>query len=73
MAESVDMTDSLGANIYVNFKGRQIFRILPKTNADVNDQMITDKARFGYDGNQKGRLSTLLSKLKNFKKQEKIK
>ena len=73
MCESVDMTDSLGANIYVNFKGRRIFRILPKSNVDLNDQIITDKARFSYDGNHKNRLPKIFIKKPNLKKQKPVK
>lgn len=63
MSESFDITDSLGANIYVNSKGRRLFRILPKSNADFNDQIITDKTRFSYDGNNKRRLSKIIMKI----------
>lgn len=56
VSETVDTTDSTGANIYVNFKGTEIFRILPKNNKNVNDQIISDKARFSYDANDNNRL-----------------
>ena len=56
LSDSIDMTDSLGSNIYINFKGRQLFRILPKSDKNTNDQIISDKARFSYDGNHKNRL-----------------
>lgn len=55
-SESIDMTDSLGSNIYINFKGRKLFRVLPKSNINLNDQIISDKARFSYDGNNKNRI-----------------
>lgn len=45
----MDTTDSLGANIYVNFKESEIFRILPKSNKNINEHIITDKSRFYYD------------------------
>lgn len=56
LSDSVDLTDSLGSNIYINFKGRRLFRILPKSNININDQLISDKARFSYDGNNKNRI-----------------
>lgn len=62
ISDSVDMTDSLGSNIYVNFKGRQIFRVLPKSNININDQIISDKARFSYDGNHKNRVLKIIKK-----------
>lgn len=62
ISDSIDMTDSLGSNIYVNFKGRQIFRVLPKSNININDQIISDKARFSYDGNHKNRILKVIKK-----------
>lgn len=56
--ESIDTTDSLGANIYVNYKEKEIVRILPKTNEILNEQWITDKTRFSFDSNISNRLHT---------------
>lgn len=56
VSETIDTTDSTGANIYVNFKGTEIFRVLPKNNKNINDQIISDKARFSYDANDNNRL-----------------
>lgn len=64
-SESVDMTDSLGSNIYINFKGRKLFRVLPKSNINMNDQIISDKARFAYDGNNKNRILNITFKPRN--------
>lgn len=55
--ESIDVTDSLGANIYINHKDSEIFRILPKSNAQVNENIISDKTRFYYDSNLYNRIS----------------
>ena len=57
--ESIDLTDGLGSNIYVNFKGSDIFRILPKSNKNLNGNIISDKARFSYD-------SLKIQRIKNF-------
>ena len=59
--ESVDLTDSTGSNIYVNFKESEIIRILPKSNLEINETIISDKARFSYDAVKSQRL------LKTFK------
>jgi NADH dehydrogenase/NADH:ubiquinone oxidoreductase subunit G len=32
LTESIDITDSLGSNVYVNFKETEILRVLPKSN-----------------------------------------
>jgi len=57
--ESIDLTDSLGSNIYVNFKETEIMRILPKNNYEINENIISDKARFSYDALKNQRLQTI--------------
>lgn len=57
--ESIDTTDSLGSNIYVNFKESEILRILPKNNNNINLSLISDKARFSYDANNINRIDSL--------------
>lgn len=46
--ETIDLTDSLGSSLFVNFKETEIVRILPKSNL-VNGNIISNKARFSYD------------------------
>lgn len=68
--ESIDTTDSLGANIYVNFKETEIFRVLPKSNVNINEHIITDKCRFSYDSNSNNRIKNVFkfySKTNQFK------
>jgi NADH-quinone oxidoreductase subunit G len=55
--ETIDSTDGLGSNIYVNFKESEISRILPKINTEINDNIISDKARFYFDSNKSQRLN----------------
>jgi len=57
--ESIDTTDSLGSNIYVNFKESEILRVLPKNNININLSLISDKARFSYDSNNLNRIDSL--------------
>jgi NADH-quinone oxidoreductase chain G len=57
--ESVDITDSSGSNIYINFKESEIFRVLPKSNESLNEHIISDKARFSYDSNNNNRIKNL--------------
>lgn len=54
--ESIDIFDSLGSNIRVDIKGNEIMRILPKRNDFVNEEWITDKIRFSYEGLKKNRI-----------------
>jgi len=61
VGETIDITDSTGANIYVNFKEADIYRILPKSNKNLNENIITDKARFSYDANRKNRVKNLFN------------
>ncbi|MDX5369015.1 MAG: NADH-quinone oxidoreductase subunit NuoG, partial [Alphaproteobacteria bacterium] len=44
--ESVDVMDAQGANIRVDSRGREVMRILPRLNEDVNEEWISDKSRF---------------------------
>jgi len=60
--EAIDLTDSVGSNIYVNFKETEIVRVLPKSNKDINDSIISDKARFSYDANKTQRIQKIFVK-----------
>lgn len=70
ISESIDFTDSLGSNIYVSYKETEIVRILPKINKKVNENIISDKARFNYDANHINRIENLFffNKNRDFKK-----
>jgi NADH-quinone oxidoreductase subunit G len=48
--ESVDVTDAVGCAIRVDTRGREVMRILPRVNEDVNEEWISDKARHQVDG-----------------------
>lgn len=54
--ETIDVTDGVGSNIRVDARGREVMRILPRLNEDVNEVWISDKTRFSYDGLAKRRL-----------------
>lgn len=60
--ESLDLTDSTGSSIYVNFKESEIMRILPKNNLEINESIISDKARFSYDAVKNQRLAKIFKK-----------
>ncbi|MDE2619773.1 MAG: NADH-quinone oxidoreductase subunit G [Sphingomonadales bacterium] len=53
---SIDVSDALGANIRLDSRGREVLRILPRVNDDVNEEWLSDKARFQVDGLTKRRL-----------------
>jgi len=48
--ETVDVHDSVGSNIKINFKETEILRILPVLNDSLNEEWISDKTRFSFDG-----------------------
>jgi NADH-quinone oxidoreductase subunit G len=48
--ESIDVNDALGSAIRVDTRGREVMRILPRVNEDVNEEWISDKTRHVVDG-----------------------
>jgi NADH-quinone oxidoreductase subunit G len=48
--ESIDVMDAVGSNIRVDSRGRTVMRILPRLNEQVNEEWISDKTRFVWDG-----------------------
>jgi NADH-quinone oxidoreductase subunit G len=48
--ESVDVMDAVGSNIRVDSRGREVMRILPRVNEQINEEWITDKTRHVVDG-----------------------
>ncbi|WP_309623994.1 NADH-quinone oxidoreductase subunit NuoG [Novosphingobium sp.] len=53
---SIDVSDACGANIRIDSRGRDVLRILPRLNDDVNEEWISDKARYQIDGLSRRRL-----------------
>ena len=53
---SIDVSDAVGANIRLDSRGREVLRALPRVNDDVNEEWISDKARYQVDGLTKRRL-----------------
>ncbi|NRP12307.1 NADH-quinone oxidoreductase chain 3 [Aliiroseovarius sp. xm-m-379] len=56
--ETIDVMDALGSNIRVDTKGREVKRILPRNHDGVNEEWISDKTRFIWDGLRRQRLDT---------------
>ena len=54
--ESVDVMDAVGSNIRVDSRGRDVMRVLPMLNEDVNEEWISDKTRYACDGLARQRL-----------------
>ncbi len=53
---SIDVSDAVGANIRIDSRGREVLRILPRINDDVNEEWLSDKARHCVDGLTRRRL-----------------
>ena len=56
--ETIDVMDALGSNIRVDTKGREVKRIMPRNHDCVNEEWISDKSRFVWDGLRRQRLDT---------------
>uniref|UniRef100_UPI0035ADA99F NADH-quinone oxidoreductase subunit NuoG n=1 Tax=Paenirhodobacter enshiensis TaxID=1105367 RepID=UPI0035ADA99F len=54
--ESIDVMDALGSAIRVDTKGREVKRIMPLNNDAVNEEWLSDKGRFIWDGLRRQRL-----------------
>jgi NADH dehydrogenase (ubiquinone) Fe-S protein 1 len=55
--ETIDVTDAVGSNIRIDSRGPEVMRILPRLNEDINEEWISDKTRFCYDGLKRQRLN----------------
>jgi NADH-quinone oxidoreductase subunit G len=54
--ESVDVMDALGSAIRIDSRGREVVRILPRLNEEINEEWISDKTRHVVDGLKTQRL-----------------
>jgi NADH-quinone oxidoreductase subunit G len=54
--ETIDVMDALGCAIRVDTRGREVMRILPRTNDGINEEWISDKTRHVVDGLRTQRL-----------------
>lgn len=62
---SIDVLDALGSNIIVSTRTGEVLRILPRTNEAINEEWLSDKSRFAYDGLKRQRLVSPMLKNKN--------
>ena len=54
--ESVDVMDAVGCSVRVDARGREVMRVLPRINEAINEEWISDKTRFHWDGLKSQRL-----------------
>ncbi|MGH6728536.1 MAG: NADH-quinone oxidoreductase subunit NuoG, partial [Sphingomicrobium sp.] len=53
---SIDVMDGVGSNIRLDVRQRQVLRVLPRINEDVNEEWIHDKTRHHVDALVRNRL-----------------
>ena len=63
--DTIDLMDGLGSNIQVDARGAEIMRVLPRIHEEINEEWISDKSRFSYDGLKKQRLTVPLKRNKD--------
>ncbi|MAK61997.1 MAG: NADH-quinone oxidoreductase subunit G [Ponticaulis sp.] len=54
--ESIDVMDAMGSAIRIDAKGAGVMRILPRLSEEVNEEWLSDKSRFVWDGLSRQRL-----------------
>lgn len=55
--ESVDVMDAVGSNIVVSTRAGDVMRVIPRLHEEINEEWISDKTRFSYDGLKAQRLT----------------
>ena len=54
--ETIDVMDACGSAIRLDTRGREVMRIMPRVNEAINEEWISDKSRFVWDGLKTQRL-----------------
>ncbi|MBI1308901.1 MAG: NADH-quinone oxidoreductase subunit G [Proteobacteria bacterium] len=57
---SVDLLDAVGTPVTVDTRAGQVMRVLPEECDEINEEWLTDAARFSYDALSTNRLTTPL-------------
>ena len=68
----VDFYDSLLSNISIDLRGLSVMRVLPRINEQLNEEWISDKIRFSYDGFRRQRLLSPMIKNMDLKTYEEV-
>ena len=55
-ADCVDVMDAVGSSIRVDYVGSEVMRVLPRQDDRLNEEWLSDKSRFAYDGLRSQRL-----------------
>jgi NADH dehydrogenase (ubiquinone) Fe-S protein 1 len=62
---SIDTFEPIIPLIQIDSRGAEVMRILPRVNEEVNEEWISDKSRFAFDGVKRQRLNVPMTKDKN--------
>ncbi|MBM3637402.1 MAG: NADH-quinone oxidoreductase subunit G, partial [Alphaproteobacteria bacterium] len=54
--ESIDVMDAVGSAIRIDSRANEVMRIMPRLNESVNEEWLSDKGRFIFDGLKTQRL-----------------
>ena len=54
--ESIDVMDAVGTAIRVDSRANEVMRVMPRLNESVNEEWLSDKGRFIFDGLKTQRL-----------------
>ena len=63
--ETIDLFESICSNIRIDSRGSKIMRILPVNNEKLNEEWISDKTRFAFDGLERKRFVNPMIKKNN--------
>ncbi|MBV69567.1 MAG: NADH-quinone oxidoreductase subunit G [Pelagibacterales bacterium] len=63
--DSIDVSDAVGSNVRIDEFNGEIKRILPRENEEINQEWLSDKGRFFYDGLKNQRIDKPFVKNKN--------
>jgi len=63
--ESIDTSDAVCSNIRLDTRDNQVMRVLPIVNEEINEEWISDKTRFSYDGLKFNRIDKPYIKKRN--------
>lgn len=55
--DAVDLLDAIIPSVEFSYRGPEILRVLPKVNEAVNEEWISDKSRWAFDGLRRQRLT----------------
>jgi NADH dehydrogenase (ubiquinone) Fe-S protein 1 len=59
---SIDIFEPIIPSIQIDSRGAEVMRILPRINEEVNEEWISDKSRFAFDGIKRQRLNVPMEK-----------